>query len=180
MKFHWNFCDISLKFQWHFTEMLENFFTEISVIFHSNFSDISLKCWRIISPKFQCYFTEILENSFTDISVKCQWNFTEIIHTPQDPNDKKINKQEQFAIKNKQHLLQKLRYNTCICKLCPLCLMNVNLYNKLCHFLIVKCLLLPHPFQNIVLHFFRKNKLLYQLTMKTFETVFLVYSHCGS
>ena len=103
VKCHWNFSEISLKC-WRILSLIFLYFCEISVIFHWNFSDISLKWWRIISLKFQCYFTEMLENSFTDISVKCQWNFTELIHTPQDPNDKKINKQELFAMKNKQHL----------------------------------------------------------------------------
>ena len=115
---HWNFSEISQKFHRNISEIILQHFSEfqwnltkISVTFHWNFCDISLK--------FQWHFTEMLENYFIDISVKCQWNFTEIIHNPQDPNDKKINKQELFAMKNKQHLLQKLRYNTCICKLCP-------------------------------------------------------------
>lgn len=59
--FHWNFSDISLKFQWHFIEM-SVIFTEFQWNISYNFSDISVK--------FQQYF-----NGF---KWYYQWNFSDI------------------------------------------------------------------------------------------------------
>ena len=83
------------------------FWTEILMMANHHLVD-----WNINDG----YPTENSHWNFSEISQKYQWNNSPAF---QDPNDKEIKKQEIFAMKNKQYLSQKLRCNTCICKLSP-------------------------------------------------------------